>query len=87
MKYPKQACLCMGVASILLNDDIEVGQCCKQFDYTGKQDVKIAMYNKGEEEELNDGSHNWVQNFRHADDLWEEEAVKKIKGIGQAKQQ
>jgi len=46
------------------------------------------MYKKGEKDEichvkcLKDGGHNWVQNFRHADDLWEEELVNNIQEIG-----
>ena len=32
-------------------------------------------------------SHKWVQNFQHANDLWEEELVGKVKGVGRAKQQ
>ena len=51
------------------------------FDYTGKTVVTIAMYKKGPSEKLKDGGHTWVQNFRHANDLWEEELVDKIKGI------
>jgi len=51
------------------------------FDYTGKPIVTIAMYKKGQKDEvhqvkkLKDGGHTWVQNFRHAYDLWEEELV------------
>jgi len=83
----------MGVASVLLGDGTEEGRRCMPFDYTGKTIVTIAMYKKGEEDEicqvkkLKDSSHTWVQNFRHADDLWEEELVDKIKGIARAKQQ
>jgi len=36
---------------------------------------------------LNDGGRQWVENFHCPDDLWEEELLNKVKGIGKAKQE
>ena len=47
MKYPEQAGLCMGIASVLLSNGMEEGQCCMPFDYTGKTVVAVAMYKRG----------------------------------------
>ena len=93
MKYPEQAHLLLGIAPVLLSDGKEEGRWCEPYDYTGKTVVRIAVWNKGEQDEirrvknLKHGDHKWVQNFWHANDLREEELVGKVKGVGRAKQQ
>jgi len=93
MKYPEQAHLLLVIAPVLLSDGKEEGRWCEPYDYTEKTVVMIAVWNKGEQDEihrvknLKDGGHKWVQNFWHANDLWEEALVGKVKGVGRAKQQ
>ena len=92
MKYPEQGRLCMGVATIISNEGEEEGHHCIPYCYTRKTVNTIVVYKKLITEELTrvknlkEGGHNLVENFCHPDDLWEEEKLDKVKGIGKAKQ-
>ena len=94
MKYPEQAWLLLGIASVFLSNGKEEERCCEPYIQLHR---KCSCDNCHMEQggarwdslskDLKDGGHSWAQNFQHTNDQWEEELVGMVKGVGWAKQQ
>ena len=89
-KYPEQARFGFGVAKVKkLGEDAPVGVRMPAINYTGRQIVTIEVYEKKIREEikrvkeLTGGSiSTWVHDPRPKDELWKEDCVSMLPGVG-----
>ena len=91
-KFPEQARFSFGVASVLpISASAPVGKRIEMFDYTGKNICTREVYKKHMKEECNRVKSltgkclPWYVDPRPKDEVWMDDPIKKMKGIGGTK--
>jgi predicted flap endonuclease-1-like 5' DNA nuclease len=93
VKYEKQVRLCLGCAATMDSSGKVTGRVAKSFDYSGRivltiKDWNARMYTEFKRVKgLTSKSSQWVENTRKEGDLWRNDDVTLVKGIGPAAKQ
>ena len=89
-KYPEQGRFSFGVAKVQkVGLDLPVGVRMEEINYTGKNIVTIEVYEKHINEEIarvrgitGGNASIWVVNHRPRGELWKEDAITALPGVG-----